>query len=100
VADYPGPNDFLGLLLGSGRTNNYGRWTSPAFDAAIAEALGASDPAAARAAFDRAERIVRDEVPAVAIDYGAGWALSANGLLGAGDNGLSIIRMAGLAWEG
>ena len=37
VADYPGPNDFLGLLLGSGRTNNYGRWSSPEFDAAISD---------------------------------------------------------------
>ena len=25
VADYPGRNDFLGVLLGSGSTNNYGR---------------------------------------------------------------------------
>ena len=27
VADYPGRNDFLGVLLGTGSTNNYGRWT-------------------------------------------------------------------------
>jgi hypothetical protein len=35
----------------------------------------------------------------VPLDYGTGWALSADGLLGAGQNGLSIIRMAGLAWS-
>ncbi len=99
VADYPGPNDFLGLLLGTGRTANYGRWSSPAFDAAIADALQAGDTATARAAFDRAEGIVRDDAPVVPIDYGTGWALSADGLLGAGQNGLSIIRMAGLAWS-
>ena len=35
VADYPGRNDFLGVLLGTGSANNYGRWSSPDFDAAI-----------------------------------------------------------------
>ena len=28
VADYPGRNDFLGVLLGSGASNNYGGWKS------------------------------------------------------------------------
>ena len=28
VADYPGRNDFLGVLLGRGSTNDYGRWHS------------------------------------------------------------------------
>jgi len=99
VADYPGPNDFLGLLLGTGRTANYGRWSSAPFDAAIDDALAASDADGARAGFDRAEAIVRDDAPVVPLAYGTGWALSADGLLGAGQNGLSIIRMAGLAWS-
>jgi oligopeptide transport system substrate-binding protein len=98
VADYPGRNDFLGVLLGSNATNNYGHWSSPAFDAAIAEAVSASDPAAAGAAYDRAETVVRDEVPVVPVAYGPGWALTRTGLLGAGQNGLGIVRMAGLAW--
>ena len=98
VADYPGRNDFLGVLLGTGASNNYGKWHSPTFDAAIADAVSASDPVVAAAAFDRAEAIVRDEVPVVPVTYGPGWALSRNGLLGAGQNGLGIIRMAGLAW--
>jgi ABC-type oligopeptide transport system substrate-binding subunit len=99
IADYPGPNDFLGLLLGSGGTNNYGHWSSADFDAAITDALEAPDAAATRAAFDRAESIVRDDAPVVPIEYGTSWALSAKGLLGAGQNGLSIMRMAGLAWS-
>jgi len=98
VADYPGRNDFLGVLLGTGASNNYGHWSSPAFDAAIAEAVSATDPAAASAAYDRAEAIVRDQVPVVPLAYGPGWALSRTGLLGAGQNGLGIVRMAGLAW--
>ena len=44
VADYPGPNDFLGLLLGTGSVDNYGRWSSPDFDAAIGGAGSTTDP--------------------------------------------------------
>jgi oligopeptide transport system substrate-binding protein len=98
VADYPGRNDFLGVLLGTGASNDYGHWSSPEFDAAIHAAVSASDPAVASAAYDRAETVVRDQVPVVPVVYGPGWALSRKGLLGAGQNGLGIVRMAGLAW--
>jgi oligopeptide transport system substrate-binding protein len=98
VADYPGRNDFLGVLLGTGASANYGNWTSSAFDAAIAEAGSATDPASVSAAFDQAESIVRDDVPVIPVAYGPGWALSRTGLLGAEQNGLGIVRMAGLAW--
>jgi ABC-type transport system substrate-binding protein len=99
VADYPGPNDFLGILLGSGASNNYGRWTSPSFDAAIAAALAVPDPASARAAYDRAEGIVRDEAPTIPLTYSVEWSLARTGLQGAYQNGLGITRMAGLAWS-
>jgi oligopeptide transport system substrate-binding protein len=98
VADYPGRNDFLGVLLATGSSNNYGRWSSAAFDAAISDAVSATDPAVASAAYDRAEAVVRDEVPVVPLVYGPGWSLSRSGLLGADQNGLGIVRMAGLAW--
>jgi ABC-type oligopeptide transport system substrate-binding subunit len=98
VADYPGRNDFLGVLLNTGASNNYGRWSSAAFDAAIAEAGSATDEDAASEAYDRAEAIVRDEVPVVPLVCSTGWALSRDGLLGANQNGLGIVRMAGLAW--
>jgi oligopeptide transport system substrate-binding protein len=98
VADYPGRNDFLGVLLGTGASANYGRWSSTSFDAAIARAGSATDPGAVAAAFDQAEAIVRDDVPLVPVAYGPGWALSRTGLLGATQNGLGIVRMAGLAW--
>ena len=98
VADYPGRNDFLGVLLGSASVNNYGRWDSPEFDAAIAEAGSATDEAAANAAYDRAEDIVQQDAPVIPISYGTGWALAREGLLGAGQNGLGSLRMAGLAW--
>jgi len=99
VADYPGPNDFLGVLLETGSSNNYGRWSSPTFDAAIADALGTRDPTVALAAYERALGAVRDAVPVVPIANGDGWALSRDGLLGAGQNGMGILRVAGLAWR-
>jgi oligopeptide transport system substrate-binding protein len=98
VADYPGRNDFLGVLLGTGSVNNYGGWSSPEFDAAIAEAGAATDEASQGAAYDRAEDIVQRDVPVVPMTYGTGWALSREGLLGAGQNGLGNLRLAGMAW--
>jgi oligopeptide transport system substrate-binding protein len=98
VADYPGRNDFLGVLLASGASNNYGHWSSTEFDAAIAEAGEAPDKAAISAAYDRAEDVVQRDVPVIPMSYGAGWALSRDGLLGAAENGLGGLRLAGLAW--
>lgn len=99
VADYPGANDFLGVLLGTGSSNNYGRWSSPAFDSAIADALATRNPDEALAAYERALAVVRDDTPVVPLSYGDGWALSRDGLLGADQNGLGILRLAGLAWQ-
>ncbi len=99
VADYPGRNDFLGILLGTGASNNYGGWSSREFDAAIAEAGSGADEATTAAAYDRAEDIVRRDAPVIPIAYGTGWALARDGLLGAGQNGLGILRLAGLAWS-
>jgi len=98
IADYPGANDFLGVLLGTGSTNNYGHWSSPAFDSAITDALATRDPAAAEG-FTRALKAVRDDVPVVPLLNGGGWALSHGTLLGADENGLGILRLAGLAWK-
>lgn len=100
IADYPGRNDFLGVLLGSGSTNNYGGWSSSEFDAAIAEAAASTDEAAVAAAYDRAEDVVQRDVPTIPVTYGTGWALSRDGFLGAGQNGLGSLRFAGLAWAG
>ena len=98
VADYPSPNNFLGILLGSGQPNNYGGWSSPAFDAAIVRAVGGQDPATVRTAYEAAEALVRDQAPIVPAAYGTSFALSRTGLLGAETNGLGILRIAGMAW--
>jgi oligopeptide transport system substrate-binding protein len=98
IADYPGPNDFLGVLLGSESPSNYGHWRSQPFDAAIARALSTRDAAQAETRFVEALRVVQADVPAIPLAYGDGWALSKTGLLGAGENGLGLLRLAGLAW--
>ncbi len=99
VADYPGPNDFLGLLLGTGSSNNYGGWSSSEFDAAIAAAGASTDPATVRKAYDAAEAVVQRDVPVVPVSYDTGYALARDGLLGATESGLGVLRLAGLAWD-
>jgi oligopeptide transport system substrate-binding protein len=99
IADYVGPNDFLGVLLESDSNDNNGHWVSEAFDQAIADALSTRDPAAAEAAYERALAEIQDEVPVVPLFHSTDWALSRAGLLGAADNGLGILRMAGMAWD-
>ncbi|HYL40988.1 MAG TPA: peptide ABC transporter substrate-binding protein, partial [Candidatus Binatus sp.] len=98
IADYPGPNDFLGVLLGSDSSSNTGKWRSSAFDAALATALAARDPAAAQAGYEQALGIVQQDVPAVPLSYGDTWTLSRTGLLGVGENGLGFKRLAGASW--
>ena len=98
VADYPGGNDFLGLLLGSGQTNNFGRWTNADFDAAVSRAGSATDAASMQQALDQAQAIVADQAPVIPVDYGAGYSLAAEGLLGAFPNSQGLVRYAGLAW--
>jgi hypothetical protein len=43
--------------------------------------------------------VVQRDAPIVPLSYGPGWALSRDGLLGAGQNGMGILRMASLAWK-
>ncbi|HEY3333974.1 MAG TPA: peptide ABC transporter substrate-binding protein [Candidatus Limnocylindrales bacterium] len=99
VADYPGPNDFLGVLLGTGSTSNEGGWSNAGFDAAIADAGAATSPDDATAAYARALEVVKDQAPVVPVSYGTSWSLVRDGLLGASQNGLGILRLAGLAWS-
>jgi oligopeptide transport system substrate-binding protein len=98
VADYPGPNDFLGVLLGTGSTANQGRWSNAAFDAAISQATAAANPADALTAYTKAMQIVQDQVPVVPVAYGTSYSLVRSGLVGASQSGTGILRLAGLAW--
>ena len=98
IADYVGPNDFLGVLLESDSSDNYGHWASTVFDQSISDALGTREAATAQAAYERAQAEIQREVPVVPLYVGTESALARDGLLGATDNGLGILRMAGMAW--
>jgi len=98
VADYPAPQDFLGLLLTTGSSNDYGGWSDPGFDADVAAGAASADPAVQAQQFAAAERIVQQQVPVVPLSYSQGWALVRAGLLGAAASSLGILRWAGLAW--
>jgi oligopeptide transport system substrate-binding protein len=97
-ADYPHPNDFLGLLLETGSPSNPGRWSDPAFDAALDAAAATADAAEQEVHYGDAQRIVQDQVPVIPLQYGETWALSRDGLLGGSQSGMGIVRYAGLDW--
>ncbi len=98
IADYPHPNDFLGLLLETGSASNPGRWSDAAYDAMLEAAASTGDPADQAEAYAAAQRILADQVPLIPLRYGESWALSREGLLGAGPTGLGFLRFAGLDW--
>jgi oligopeptide transport system substrate-binding protein len=100
IADYPDPNDFLGVLLGSGQVSNFGRWQNADFDAALDRAAAAATPAERARAYEDAERIVQADAPVVPVAYRPTWALSRDGLLGAATGGIGVLRYADLAWGG
>jgi len=98
-ADYPHPHDVLGLLLRSGSSANDGRWSNERFDALIDEAAATDDEAEQARLYAAAEAIVREEAPLIPLGYGSSWALSRDGLLGAGISGVGLMRYADLAWD-
>ena len=98
VADFPAPEDFLGLLLRTGSTSNYGRWSEPRYDAALEAAASTADVAQQAAHNHEAQAIVRDEAPVIPVAYHEGWALGRDGLVGTEVSGLGILRFAGLDW--
>jgi oligopeptide transport system substrate-binding protein len=97
-ADYPHPNDFLGLLLQTGSSSNEGGWSNADYDALIAAAAAATDPAEQAQHYGAAQQIVRDQAPVVPVEVLQGWALSRDGLLGAIPSGAGYLRFAGMTW--
>ena len=97
-ADYPHPNDFLGLLLETGSSSNPGGWSNASFDDAIDAAAATADAAQQESYYGDAQRVVQDQVPVIPLSYGQSWALSRDGLLGASQAGIGIMRYAGLDW--
>lgn len=100
IADYPHPQDFLELLLETGSGNNVGRWSDAGFDAALSAAASTDDADTQERHYTEAQAIVQDQAPVIPLRYGESWALSRDGLLGAAQSGIGIVRFAGLAWAG
>ena len=98
IADYPAPQDFLGLLLESGSASNEGRWADPSFDAALEAAATTEDPLQQERHYAEAQRIVRDQAPVIPVAYDESWSLSRTGLLGAQQSGVGFLRFASLDW--
>lgn len=99
IADYPAPQDFLGLLLESTSGSNEGRWSDPAFDAALEAAAATEDPAQQERHYAEAQSIILEEAPVVPVAYGESWSLSRTGLLGAQQSGVGFLRFASLDWR-
>jgi oligopeptide transport system substrate-binding protein len=72
-ADYPGVYNFLGPLYSSaaadGKGSNDGDYKSPEFDAALTAAISATDAAAAKDGFKKAEEILLADLPAIPLWY-------------------------------
>ena len=98
IADYPHAHDFLGLLLETGSVTNYGQWSNSDYDAAIEAAAAANDPAEQATHYAAAQRILREHAPIVPVDYGESWVHSRDGLLGALESGVGMVRLAGVDW--
>jgi ABC-type oligopeptide transport system substrate-binding subunit len=99
IADYPAPHDFLGLLARSGSSNNYSGWSDPEYDAALDAAARTADPEEQARLYLEAERILQAEAPLIPLAYGSDWSLSADGLAGANESGLGLVRFASLEWQ-
>ncbi len=97
IADYPQPNDFLGLLLETGSSSNFGGWSNPQYDQLIAQAAATADVSQQQAIYAQAQDILAQQAPVVPVDYGESFALSRTGLLGALESGVGFVRIAGLA---
>jgi oligopeptide transport system substrate-binding protein len=98
IADYPHPQDFLGLLLRTGSTSNMGHWSNTDYDALLEQAAATADPAEQAVIYGQAQDILAREAPVVPVYYDRSFALSRTGLLGALESGVGFIRYAGLAW--
>ncbi len=94
-ADYPHPHDFLGLLLETGSTSNEGAWSNAEYDALLEQAAATDDLDEQETLYAQAQEILEIEAPVVAAAYGESWALAREGLLGAVESGVGIIRIAG-----
>ncbi len=66
IGDYIDPNTFLDMFVTNSGNNKSG-WSSPQYDALIAQAAQTQDPQARYELFQQAESILMDEVPIIPV---------------------------------
>ncbi|MEO6019477.1 MAG: ABC transporter substrate-binding protein [Knoellia sp.] len=74
--DYPSIENFLTPIYGKGASSNDGEYNNPAFDAKLAEAAAATDPAASNKAYQEAEAMLVQDMASIPLWYGTttmGW---------------------------
>ncbi len=68
-ADIPDPDNFVGVLCGSGSPYNFMRYENPRVDALLSEALTQVDPLKRAALYREAEDVIAGDVPMVPLLY-------------------------------
>lgn len=68
-ADYPGLANFLGPLYGTGAGSNDGDYSSPEFDALLAEAASADSPEEGMKKLQEAQNVLLHDLPAIPLWY-------------------------------
>lgn len=73
VADYPDPHNFLHVLFYSenkGSAGNYSRYSNPAYDTVVEKAKTETDPAIRKSLYQKAEEMIRRDVPVCPLFFG------------------------------
>jgi oligopeptide transport system substrate-binding protein len=71
-ADYPLYDNFTGDLLATGSSNNYSKYSDPAFDAGLDKARSLTDPVARAAAYQEIEKLAVNQGYALPLSWGNG----------------------------
>ena len=75
IADYPHPEDFLGVLFRTGAENNFGEYSNPAVDALIDQAAVEADSAASLELYRQAEQMLVDDAAILPLYFAKNYVL-------------------------
>jgi len=92
VADYPHPEDFLGVLFRTGAENNFAEYSNPAFDALIDQAGVEADAAASLELYRQAEQMLVNDAAILPLWFGENFVLVKPHVHG------YVVNPLGFAW--
>jgi oligopeptide transport system substrate-binding protein len=75
IADYPHPEDFLGVLFRTGAENNFADYSNPAVDALIDQAGVEADAAASLELYRQVEQMLVDDAAMLPLFFGKNYVL-------------------------